>query len=232
MLPLPLRSLSRVWHLGTLNPADRGGLYSSSLEGDCLSVSECPAAWQKIARLGGSPIQELTKPEGQFLDIYAVLDAPELRASVLAWALDQGLVVPAQKWRSWNTDEDGEWHYVLCNTQAQVEAERDGMDDDEAPAGHRGVEPMDVVVGTLKLAERLSQTLHEVECCDCMDFAILMWARAQASIDGVYWNEELNPGRLSAPRAGIFPERLAEWSVRTLPHMPVTESDDELEFGA
>lgn len=213
---LPFRKLARVWHVGTLNPADRARLHSTSMEGDCLSVSECPSAWIKIARLGGSPVQEMNKPDGQFLDVYAVMEDPELCRSMVAWAIDNGWVATTYQWRAWTLDEEGDWGYMICASQEEATAERDWLDPEDAPEGHAGVERIEVLTGTPLLADRLHQSAAQIATRDCTDFAILMWARTHTNADGILWDEEYDPARLSAPRAGIFPERLSEWSARPL----------------
>lgn len=49
-----LVALSRVYHVGSLDPADKG-CHGESYEGDGLSMSVHPEAWIAIARLGGLP---------------------------------------------------------------------------------------------------------------------------------------------------------------------------------
>lgn len=213
---LPVRLIPRIFHVGTMDPAHRGRQYSTSMEGDCLSVSECPTAWIKIAKLGGNPVHELSKPDGCFLDVHAVKDDVARLEEIITWAISEGWVEKTQQWRAWLTDEEGEWYYILCGSEQQALEEREEFDAEEAPEGVPGVEAVTVISGTPLLAERLKHSAQQLASEDCTDFAILMWARHHTAVDGLLWDEEYDPVRLSAPRAGIFPERLAEWAVKPM----------------
>lgn len=93
----PTITLARVWHIGTLNAADKAGRYTQSLEGAGLSVSVHPEAWNEIARLGGLPWHELTQPGGiRLLDRHR-LTVDEL-ATIADWARHENLAVDAYAW--------------------------------------------------------------------------------------------------------------------------------------
>lgn len=80
----------RVWHVGSLDPADRQ-FRPGDLEGRALSVSEHPDAWRQIARLSGD-LHEGVKQSGDaaFLDALSLADWDYLTVS--QWGEAAGLV--------------------------------------------------------------------------------------------------------------------------------------------
>lgn len=194
------KSFKTLYHLGSMNPANKG-IQGSSLEGKGLSVSECPDAWRQIARLGGLPCWTLRRPGNQFLD-YHKLSAPQW-ASVTAWGEAQGLVVPATLWVLTYEDDElgGEVEQVFASLEAanaEVESEDEGL---TSRPGFLGTESLSARMG------------RDVPPSLTLDFLALAYAEDQLDIDGVYWADKLDPGAYSAPRAVIFPCKLQSWSI-------------------
>ena len=116
---VPVVNLPTVYHVGTLDPAHRGRQWASSHEGAGLSVSLCPAAWERIARLGGKPWQELTRHDALFLDLGAMDDA--LLAEIQGWAREADLLEPRLMWRAWRWDDESErWGYMLFGSMDEA----------------------------------------------------------------------------------------------------------------
>lgn len=218
-MQFPVLKLPSVYHLGSLNRDDRG-YRGDSLEGHCLSVSLCPEAWRQIAKLGGAPLNRLTNPQGIFLDVHGVMDTITLRSPIEQWGIENQLAEIREMWRVWGFDsETDEWRYMLMTTKEQAIGEADGcgeFDDTDnipAPPGHRGVESAMVYVGTLPLAERVRH--RDVTEQDAFDFVLMAWAEdTQPEIDGLWWRETYDPDSLSAPRGGILPGKLENWTSR------------------
>lgn len=220
---LPLIHLDRVYHIGTLNSAHKGRTHNAhSLEGGCLSVSCCPMAWRRIARLGGGHLFELHRPEGAFLDLHAALDNERIRQEATEWARDEGLIEMRQMWRAWYFDDElGDWCWSIhaSHEDAQNEALDAAMSDVPAdigaPEGHEGVEVIRVVAGTPLFNERVGWSRSDDR--DVADMAVMLWAQSALpsrhgiQLDGVWWRENYDPARLSAPRGGLFPERMSDW---------------------
>lgn len=228
MAVLPVIRLSRVYHVGTLDPALRGTLHRSSQEGPCLSVSLCPQSWVEIARLGGSPLFALERDGAEFFDVLAAMDDPELRTFVLQWAEDEGLLAFREQWKAWQyDDETEEWRYFLADTREEAEAEVDEFSrgPDDGPA----TELLMGFLATDELYARLGCGLFNPAFA--IEFAFMQWAREGApihagrSFDGVWFREDHAPERLSAPRGGIFPEAVASWSASAASWCAVTEED-------
>lgn len=71
--PVPPRTFEALFHVGTLRPEDKG-CDGPSWEGHGLSVSVHPAAWTRIARLGGRPTWKLVNDQARFVDVHALTD--------------------------------------------------------------------------------------------------------------------------------------------------------------
>lgn len=196
-----------VWHIGTMEPADRGQR-GASLEGPCLSVSVDPLAWRRIARLGGGRLWRLVSPEPVLVDVYATLDAQE--GQIFDWARRMGYVLPGVGYRAWRFDDEiEEWCYSLHATRADAENE---TQEDEGPAGVPAVEQIALVTGTVALAEYCSVPLGHV--LEARTWMMLPWIDAHCpEALGPWWDEAYTPRQLSAPRGGVLPSRLgiAAW---------------------
>jgi hypothetical protein len=167
-------------------------------------------------------LHELSRTDGRFLDIYAAMGDGELRERALAWAREQGVIQERRMWRAWWFDDElVDWVSVMSPTREEALAEvMDGALIDEpndlaAPGGHEAVEPVLVMVGTAKLNARIGWSRSDDR--DMTDMALMLWAREVLPVEygvvlaGVWWRERYDPAGLSAPRGGIFPERLADW---------------------
>ncbi len=210
----PTRCIEGLAHIGSMDPAQKGLTHNStSFEGTGLSVSNCPDAWRQIARLGGQPTWNLTKPGAQFLDVHALTDGHHAQA--LAWARNAGLLLPARFAEiSYSDPEDGQRHAILIpadtpdvDEQVQDELEpREDMDPSlRFTEGHLASVAMNTRLGFRAppgLVESLALTLYAE--------AVLA---SEIGIDGLWWEEALDPNRLSAPRGVIFRGKVQTWAV-------------------
>lgn len=202
-------SKKRVFHIGTMDANQR--LKRFSFEGDTLSVSEFPEAWQQIARVKGR-LWELTKPTGRFIDM---LDAQAVQV-LTEDARRAGLLESALRFRLYTEDAETGWEsFSVYVTQelALAEAE-DAMD----PSEYR-VEAGMLEVGTELLKQKYPLGAHLL---DGPDFALTIAATVMAEegtspllngVDGLWWEERLIPSCLSAPRGAVFPRELKSWRV-------------------
>lgn len=193
-------SFERLYHIGTLNPADKFADSSVSMEGRGLSVSQFPEAWRHIARLGGRPLWRLTRPENRFLDVYALTQAE--RRQVESWGVAEGWARLKTVWVATVLDcESNETREIFCETKAHAIA----ADDDV-----QLVMPRDVVAATAHLNDYHGFPVPDVWAGGLLAVA---YADQVLQLDGVFWSDDLDPYALSAPRAVIVPARVASWSV-------------------
>lgn len=218
MSELPIVELDRVWHVGSMDPARKG---RNSYEGGGLSVSIHPEEWAEIARLGGETWL-LERGGGSFLDVHSLDDRQ--RQTIRAWALDRELCESITVFRAIGEDEEGGTSWIDCESRDEAMEELglfavgDGYESELSGQSHSAedVDAMIVEVGGL----RATRKLLDLMCHDrpaigelAEDLAIVAYAMAVLEVDGCWWDDRLDPARLSAPRGTIFEARLAEWAV-------------------
>lgn len=191
---LPAATFSHVVHIGSLDADEKRGW---SLEGDGLSVSTEPEAWEEIAGLGGNQWWTLTKSNNVFLDAHELSD--EQRDVINNWGVERGYLVKQDGWRiEWFDDEMDDTMSTVLDTEEEAREELDTMEVDQEPV----------------LVEQLvaGPNFPDAAGASNADQVILsVWADEMSDFDGVWWNDDLAPEHLSAPRAVIFKSRLAEW---------------------
>lgn len=198
---LPLRRLSRVCHIGTLDPEDKGPF---SWESHGLSVSLDPERWEEIAKLGGRRWHLLERDQGAFLDYWSM--SPKLRRHIASWGISRGLVRRQLVFALHRPDTElADTMITLHATHADALAEAD--EDPDAEIKRTVSYP-----GTAALTARTGMPPPELDAFDAM--LVCHVEDAHPHLDGVWWQDR--PGPLSAPRGCIVPARLPEWTVSTL----------------
>lgn len=211
LLPILCPEEGMVLHIGMMDPGQKATFHRDSFEGHGLSVSTCPDAWRRIARIGGQPLWALERQGAQFLDMIQVREDQSLMDKITDWGVEQGLAERKQLFQAWQYDDEiGSWVYSLHSAWEQAADECD-EDLSEGPEG-AVVTAIEVVAGTPALSEMMQ--VRDLSCRDAVDYVIMAWAEAHVpGLDGVWWSELYEPACLSAPRGAIFPSRLDRWSV-------------------
>lgn len=192
----PTRMLSAVVHIGCLNKANKR---QNSLEGAGLSVSLHPAAWQQIAKLGGHDWHTLSKMGARFLDFHALSDAQQ--QEITRWGITNGYAEESIIYfRTW-LDENEEPVTIESSVYNEIEAE---LDEDETVQEKRGV----------KALPRLSAETMNINIPPflVLDLLATIYAEQVLALDGVWWDDILDPAALSAPRGVINLTSLKSWS--------------------
>lgn len=197
----PVIQLNTVYHIGTLD-AGRKGWRGFSYEGDGLSVSLHPEAWNEIARLGGLPWWQLKRDEGSFLDVLAMTN--EQCEHIFAWGVARGWIEPARLWRVTYFDGD---------LDEEVELDLEDEEDARAVTEQRGA-VIKEVPGYICTPTLLKRMLWTRVSAFAVDGVCMAFAEDELGLDGVWWNEILDTSRLSAPRGVIFNQRLAGWTAQ------------------
>jgi hypothetical protein len=196
-------------------------------------VSLCPEAWTRIVKLGGRPCHKLSMPGAAFLCVTSLAQA-ELD-SIRSWAVEQGFLEPVEAWRGhyWD-DEDEAWRWCDMPTREQAEAEvlsSSGADDlDEILEEHGSPEGRELVmrIGTWHLTAAGSARSPGMGNESATDAAIMLWVEdvarpAYPALVGLWWHEDYDPDRLSAPRGAILPSALPLFEVIRLRGRPNDE---------
>ena len=194
-------ALTEVFHIGTLDHADKGKLtWSDSYEGHGLSVSLHPDEWERIAKLGGLPRWKLTNEAGRFLDALELSDTQ--RKEIIAWGVEQGLCEVRTVWTVARYDDELEDTMLISfedEETARAEAEDSELDPDAVASQQR---PQ----ATPALRDRVGCDSG----ADCFDHLTVVWVEDnRPDLDGVWWRFEHAP--MSAPAGTILPGKLALW---------------------
>lgn len=174
-----------------------------SMEGSCLSVSDVPDAWIKIARLSGAK-HYLQKERAYILDMLVAKSNPVLVNKAMYWAIDHDLAESKILYRATFEDEDGYECYSMHDCREDALAEVDG--DEDCLGFENGY------IGTKTLA-KIHRCSAAVDPSLVVDFCLMAYAEHVLKVDGVWWNEVMDPDRLSAPRGGLFSPFDEEWEI-------------------
>ncbi|MFG6084253.1 hypothetical protein ACEUZ9_000755 [Paracoccus litorisediminis] len=209
-------NIDLVWHVGTLERADRGRKSQESYEGHLFSVSEFPEDWSDITHLSGE-VWEMTREGAEWLDIHA-LNEDEL-AEIRAWAIDARLAVTAPVFRTWRFDsEGGSWGYCEFTDQSDALAEIEGEElgaADDIPSQSGGL--LDEVAGIILTPEGREAIGRWRGATHADDALVILWADLvlkpeHPDLMGVWWYDDHDPAALSCPRGGVFEDRLGEFT--------------------
>ena len=198
---VPRAHLKTVTHIGTLVATDKGH-QGQSYEGDGVSFSVHPAAWETIARLGGLPWWEADASSMALVDGHAFVKNAGQELAI--WGLECGWVTPAVEWVvRWFDDESNDTLEMVLPTQEAAQEEAEDLEGSEI-VKRNGHAP------TAALIERMRHSSKDVgrPKANVLDDVATVWAQDHG-FTGIWWNDELNLGRLSAPRGVVFPEHVA-----------------------
>lgn len=204
---LPLKKLPDVWHIGSLIAEEND---PTSYEGNLLSVSTCPDSWQSIAKLSGD-LWKFSCPNAFFLDAHAFMKNEASRAAVLFWADAKGLIEQKTVYDATHFEDDL-GRDLTFTFESMEDLERE-FDPETVVISERKFVP----VMTDKALEKYQLKRNGIEYET--DYVLMDWVEAKllphdARIKGLWWEDEMNPERLSAPRGGIFPKKLEDFMVR------------------
>lgn len=218
---VPVLELPTVFHIGTLDPALRGAHHhSTSQEGAGLSVSLCPAAWRRIARLGGTPLQQLSREGALFLDLHGMDDV--MRDAVSSWAEAEDLARREVRFLAWSFDDESDrWHAFSCGSREEAIGElADDLDGDEPTKERLSLPEEDGgPPGGSLVSEEVSLMLTEAGVArasgyqpggDATDIAAMFYAEdvlrpEMPELVGVWWRDDYDPMAYTAPKGAILP---------------------------
>ena len=202
---LKTREFSSVIHLGELNQNEQS---RSSHEGCLISASTCPDAWQKIARLGGQPKWEITHIDSdrklRFVDILH----KNTQTTIVDEGIRQNLLIMEKWWKTpVSTDEEGNVRFTW--TKNPEEYRNDWMEIGKKPTIHiKPVPNTDLIEFWCQRKsgfdlEKEQTPWHALDMMLDAMIAKHQQTESYPKIDGIFWNEILDPDALSAPRMGV-----------------------------
>jgi hypothetical protein len=201
VLTWPRAALKRVVHIGRMDPADKGW-QGPSHEGDGLSFSTCPDAWERIARLGDRPWWETSAQDWRLLNGHACLKDAARRTELLTWARDAGLVTSSTVFEAQYLDEEENTLVTFSAPTAQAAwDEVEGKEDEPTTR----VREKTAWLPTAQLGAQMAQDPRVAGQPHALteQWVVTAWAQAH-DWDGVWWADRLAPARFSAPRGMLF----------------------------
>lgn len=194
----PTVQFEELWHVGSMNPADKR---TGSYEGAGLSVSRHPMSWQQIARgqVSGE-IWKLTKEGNRFLNFHRLNE--HQKRVIIEWGINHGMVKQETTYHvSYYDDEMEETRSLECDTmeEATEEAEFMGLDTDA----------ITVDKGSLKATPKL--VLLSKNAPGGFEALVPVYVEAMLPLDGVWWQDNFDPSKLSAPRGVICVDKISSW---------------------
>lgn len=200
---MPVKSLKGLYHVGSLDASKKRDGY----EGAGLSVSTHPDAWMKIAKghVTGDT-HRATKNGNRFLDAHSLSSAH--KEEIKQWAIDNEYL--SQQETVTVCYYDDEMEDDMCSTfDSMIDAETEYEDE---------LEHMDVTIdkGGIIPTNKLRQATRQkrMDATGVLDFILPLYA-AQAGLDGVWWQDDLDISRYSAPRGVIVPSKIKSWKFAT-----------------
>lgn len=197
----PVKTLKSVYHVGTMDFSKKR---KDSMEGSGLSVSTCPDAWKKINPFTGGYTFELKKEGNQFLDFHA-LNERQISA-ICDWGVKNGYVTPCELYRVQYYDD--EWETDICIDCISYEKALEEAPDEDCVSKISGYAPTEL------MAEKVMCDDVPLGCV--LDLLSTLFAEEYLQIDGVWWQDELDVERLSAPRGVICNSKLPEWTAKII----------------
>lgn len=163
-----------------------------SYEGNGLSVSICPSAWESIAKIASADIWELKKEDIKLLDYYSIPKKDYNK--VTQWGIENGFLkeVFGRYGFSFYSDDIGRDMHILCDNleDAFLEAGIEGSyrTYEEYLASDEGDEDMIYPIKSYEATDKLKENsliyVEEGKCAEEQNF--LLYVEKFADYDGVY----------------------------------------------
>ena len=210
----PTLHFEELYHVGTMDAAQKR---TGSLEGSGLSVSRHPESWMQIARgdVNGD-IWKLTKPGNAFLHFHAL--KPEQRQVLTNWGIQHRFVTGGESFVLPYYNEDME---------EDSEMEFDSMEDAVEEAEYLGLDASTIRhdKSVLKATPKLLSVTNKGNGL-ALQLLATVYVEAMLPFDGVWWADEFDPDRLSAPRGVICRNKVSEWTAEKDPHAQDADDGD------
>lgn len=218
-----------LYHVGSMDIKKKS---RHSYEGNGLSVSICPSAWESIARISNSKVWKLEKEDMKLLDYYEV--PREVYDSITKWGIENGYLeeVYGRYAYSYYSEELGRDVSILCDNFTDAMEEvclediyatyEDYLNSDDGD--EETVYPVKSYKATDKLQDSSLIEVDEGKYAEEQNF--LLYLEKYTDYDGVYWDEELDVLGLTAPRGVIFNNKLNSFNISLVSNDDCFEADD------
>ena len=196
-------SVKEVWHVGDMDINLKSNF---SLEGDLLSVSQTPQTWNKIGRLNGNN-NRLEFNEALYVDYYYFKE--KYYNAVIDWALENHYIIESQtfSYAYYDDEMEDELEFIFDTIDELLEEFPDVEDEDiSTDLNWKLTEGFKLENKSSSKSDFDLTNLH----IKYIEQNILT---QNENVVGVWWNDNFDPLRYSAPRGGIFNEKLSLFKI-------------------
>lgn len=201
-------TFEKTYHVGNLNGERETNIESH--EGKGVSISPVPDAWRHIAPCVGGYTYRLHKPGGgNYLDYSNLEDGAQ--EAFREFCLDAEYVVPATAYEIRYEDAHGDVRRFHRDTRE--DAERSAREESYRNASVEEVETVDLGPKGREYWTDAFGTDPDDAGTIFVETLLEIWYAEEHGFDGVYWDNELSIGKLSAPKGVIFQSMFSEWEI-------------------
>lgn len=224
------KGLSTLYHVGTTDIKNKG---KDSYEGNGLSVSICPTAWCKIAKIYSSDVWEFKKPNIKLLDYHSV--GSDTFDKIAIWGVKNGYLeeVYGKYVYEYFDEELGRNTAVLCDDfksaleEACIDSQYESYEDYllSKDSDYYDIYPYKTYKATEKLKSKSLIDISEGDMSKEQN--LLIYLEENTEYDGVYWDDNLDVLGLSAPRGVIFNSKIDTFNKKKISWNKVEEITEE-----
>lgn len=205
--------IKNLYHVGTMDIANKSQF---SLEGNGLSVSICPKAWMKIARISSSIIWSLYKKNMKMLDYYSLTENDFKIAT--NWGIEQGYLEECITYKSIKFDDEMDCELEMIHSTFEDACE-EACFEEEYTSYEEYLEfkeyeysRVEKITGYNPTKKLKIISMVNVDISNSEEINLLIFLEKNTDLDGVYWDEELDEYKYSAPRGVIFNSKVNTFS--------------------
>lgn len=195
-LSIPKLHKPSVWHIGSLDEAQSD---PSSYEGGLLSVSTCPASWQRIAKLSGD-LWRIESPNMHFVDAHAFRENTALYHLMLGWGSFNGFLELKTVYHVDVFDDELE-SSITWTFETLEELERE-FEEEDVEIRPDFLAPVLTDYGLQRYGLKRNGSQYNMDYV-LIDYVERVLVHEDPCLFGVWWEDKMDPLTLSAPRAGI-----------------------------
>lgn len=205
--------VSNLIHVGDMDLKKK---QPHSHEGKGLSVSICPYHWSKIARgcMASNNAFCFSKDDVMLLDFYNISENG--KNEIINWAHNNGYVIFKNRFMFKYYDDEFEsnisgYSLTLEDALYEVGFNIDEWNELNSSDKLEYIQEVNIPVPTNKLNLEIGWKVSDEYT---YDIVVTLYSEYILKYDGVYWNEMLDVGRLSAPRGVLFNSVLERFCIK------------------
>jgi hypothetical protein len=192
-------SFNSLYHIGTLKKENKS---DTSLEGiNGISISSDSNIWGEINDIhANGDTFEFTKKDNIFVEAHSL--SQKTKDLIMEWGVENGFLSSTTKYKYEYYDEDTELDSFFVFDTLDEALDDYNYDDLTIFKEYNATQKFKDIVG-----ENNAWNL---------ELMLSVYANTTTNFDGVYWNDESNKSKYSAPRGIIFEDKISSWSVNNL----------------